>query len=62
MSNAKKPAKATEDTYAALQSLIAKGKKDGYYIELYLPARTAVVLREEKLPRSRKPNAEEAAE
>ena len=43
-------------------SVNAKGKKDGYYIELYLPARTAVVLREEKLPRSRKPNAEEAAE
>ena len=43
-------------------SVNTKGKKDVYYIELYLPARTAVVLREEKLPRSRKPNAEDAAE
>ena len=29
MSNAKKPAKGNEDTLAALQSLIAKGKKEG---------------------------------
>lgn len=29
MSSAKKPAKTTEDSYAVLQSLIAKGRKDG---------------------------------
>ena len=29
MSSAKKPVKASEDTYAALQSLIAKGRKEG---------------------------------
>ena len=29
MSNAKKPVKGNEDTYAALQSLITKGKKEG---------------------------------
>ncbi len=29
MSNGKKPAKANDDSYAVLQSLIAKGRKEG---------------------------------